>query len=229
MSKVQPDTEQELAAVVVAWLQGDGWDVYQEVRLASHDCVADIVAVKDGRAWVIECKLSMSMAVIEQADGWRMHSHWSSIAIPRPKKHYDRCRNFAYSVCKWRGVGVITTHRGTVDDYCIQPPQLNRTKGAGAMLAVVNQHHKTYAKAGSAEGGYWTPFAQTCKELEKYVRAHPGCPFKEAIGGIAHHYHKDSTALSCLRKWAGLGKVRGVRLVTEGRRLTLQPSIAVHP
>lgn len=73
--------ETELAQPVVEWLESQHWDVYQEVECPGG--YADIVAVRDNYLWIIECKTSFSLKVVEQAMGRR--AHFRSIAIPKTR------------------------------------------------------------------------------------------------------------------------------------------------
>jgi Holliday junction resolvase len=55
--------EEALAEKVIAWLEADNWDVYQEVRpWPTYARAIDIVAVKPGMIWAIECKTSLLTA-----------------------------------------------------------------------------------------------------------------------------------------------------------------------
>jgi hypothetical protein len=58
-------SEADLAAVVVAWLEVLGGDVYQEVELLPRGIRADIVAKVHAELWIIEVKTSVSLALIE--------------------------------------------------------------------------------------------------------------------------------------------------------------------
>ena len=75
--KPWPATERELAAPVVEWLSAQHFEVYQEVEL--HSRVADIVAVDGKRVWVIECKRTMSLDLLDQANRWRWLATWCSV------------------------------------------------------------------------------------------------------------------------------------------------------
>jgi hypothetical protein len=85
--------ETDIARPVVAWLQAQGWTVYQEVQ--HQGCVADIVAVRGPLLWVIECKAQLGLAVLGQALGWQGHAHAISVAVmsdPKPKDKLKKPR-----------------------------------------------------------------------------------------------------------------------------------------
>jgi Holliday junction resolvase len=48
--------EIDIGKALVEWLNVQHWDVYQEVKIYSH--IADVVAVRNGIVWIIECKTS---------------------------------------------------------------------------------------------------------------------------------------------------------------------------
>jgi hypothetical protein len=128
-------------------------------------------------------------------------------------------------------------------DNTLHPPLLHRQGRADALRRWLCEEQKTYLAAGSPCGGGWTPFKDTCRNLLDFVRAHPGCTIKEAIGGrpavlvegdivhcnpaapgIRHHYRTEATAISSLRTWIREGKVPGMRLEQDGRALRLYPT-----
>src|SRR3989304_1278839 len=73
-------TEVDLAKPVISYLEERGWDVYQEVLI--YGKIADIVATFDKLTWIIECKTSLSLKLLEQIYAWRGRANFLSIAIP---------------------------------------------------------------------------------------------------------------------------------------------------
>lgn len=209
--------ETDLAKHIVDWLTADGWEVYQEVQPGLLAHVADIVAVRRGMLWVIECKLTLSLEVIGQAEHWRQMANWSSVAVPRAKRSGGR--DAARRVCRLLGVGMLSVDRSgsvTIDT----PPTMNRAP-IELLRRALDEGHKTAAPAGTNGGGRYTPFRRTCEHLARYVAKHPGCSLKDAVDATRHHYASDSTARSCLAKWIELGRVAGVRMEREGRKIRL--------
>lgn len=213
--------EVELAEKVVAYLEDAGWDVYQEVAIG--DRVADIVAVMQWRdkaklVHVIECKTSLSLAVMSQAWYWLIHANYCSVAVP--KRRYTNASSFAEMVCRNSGIGVIRVEDWRID-YDVAP--WLRRKRSPRLLPVLRQEHKVYAKAGTNGGGHYTPFKKTCLNILEAVNQNPGIQLKELIDQADHHYANDTTAKSCVRYWVEAGKVAGVRVEKDGKSLRYYP------
>lgn len=215
-------TEAEMAAVVVTWLREQGWDVFQEVK--AWGPVADIVALQHGRSWIIECKLTGSLALLDQALAWVGHAHYVSVAVP--------ARGFRRGGLAWdrilrdSGVGDIRVHDPINDEWAktayspVRPnhhPRLNR-RVVTDWRDVVCDAMRTTCPAGSANGGYWTPFRETCRLVEDMARKSPGITMKELIASVRHHYSSDFVARTCMANWIREGKIEGVT-IEEGRPL----------
>ncbi len=200
-------SEQELARHVVGWLQGQQWDVYQEVATGLYGGPrADIVAVQDGLSWVIETKTSLSLGVIAQAVAWVGRANFISVAVPLSHRR-SQGREYAYRLLRREGIGLLAVET----DGWIQhdaPRKFRRT--AHPISDVLCDAQKTMAQAGAARGGYYTPFAGTCRAAREFVAEHSGCTMRELVDGIKHHYGCDATARACLRKWLGTKKIPGV-------------------
>jgi len=217
-------TEADLAKHVVKWL--DEFDVYQEVAMMSR--VADIVVDISNRGWVIECKKSLGLAVLEQADEWiRMGVVRVSVAAPRVKSSH-RSRAFALKIAEWLGVGVIDVDpSGFVRERLT--PKINRCKPKlrtfkyPEILTLCREEHKTYCEAGSARGGHFTPFKETCASILRKVTEQPGICLKDLIDSIDHHYASDASARACVPQWIRSGIIPGVRLEKNGRKLAIFP------
>ena len=195
-------SESDLAAKVIAYLEAEHWDVYQEVNFGSGGAIADIVAVRAGYLWIIECKTSLTFTVLEQANHWR--SHYRSVAIPVAKNASGR--GTAYHIAnKFLNLGILEV--GANDRYCalvreIDAPPLMREfhKYAKWMIDQLLPEHKTTLAAGSNGGGYFTPYKATMDKVHRFVRSNPGCSLKEIVDGIEkYHYANRSSAMSCIR------------------------------
>lgn len=217
--------EIELAEKVVAWLESQHWDVYQEVQPGAFDRTADIVAVNGQLLWVVECKTSFSLALLEQAVRWRGYANYISIATPSPKRH-SRGTDAGRLFLRHFGIGLIHVHNrdyDSVSQYHLCRPALSR-KRSDTLFNAITEHHKTYAKAGNSKNMRWTPFQQTCSELQSIVQRNPGICFKDMMDRLSHHYNKNSTARSCLLKYLNMGDVvKGVRVEKDGKFLRLYP------
>lgn len=226
--------EQELAADVVAWLSDQGWDVYEEVQAHSMGPRADIVAIRSAIVWVIECKMTFGLGVIAQAHGWVRYANAASVAVPARARHpgvYEppqRSRQFAESVCRQNGVGVIYVKPlGPADPWDrgrwgYISPAFARVRQSPLRNAVHNEHKRF--RAGNANSEYHTPWRSTCAELVRVVVDEPGLTMKEALTKMAaHHYSSDAVARSSLVKWIRLGSLKGVRLDKSTRPYRLFP------
>jgi len=220
MKQSDKTTEVDLAADVIGWLQRQHWEVYPEVRPDLGGPRADIVAVQNGRVWVIECKMSFSLAVIAQANNWIGSAHWVSIATP---KRWNRKQAESYlkqEILRWKGIGHLEV--GGSGPISRLAPRLNRHARTGPITGCLVAAHVEMGVAGS-RNDYYTPYRATCRQLSEYVSTNPGCSLKSAITNIQHHYAKDTTAISCLHKWIRFGKVPGVCRHSDGRSITLHP------
>jgi hypothetical protein len=228
-----PSSETELGPPLVAWLEAQGWDVYQEVQAKSYDSICDMVAVQGKLLWTIEMKRTLSLEVINQAWWWRGRSNFSSVAVPCTKRRarHQHVR-LVDELLDWKGIGLLSVQEPEVyggrDDgpggrvHEDKAPSLNRTAKTDTILAALCPEQKTFAPAGSC-GMRWTPFQATCKGLYAVTCREPGISLKEAIGLVKHHYATSSSAVSSLTHWLEHGKVSGVELRREGRFLKLYP------
>lgn len=216
--------ETELAAKVVDWLREQHWEVYQEVQPRHSGRTADIVAVNGHLLWVIEAKNSLSLALLDQAFRWKGYANYVSIATPRPKRH-TKGEDAARLFVRHFGIGRLSIRRRSGDNVDqVVAPQLCRNR-LDTLMDCLTEQHKTYAQAGNAEGRRWTPFRNTCMELQRVVQGQPGIHLKAAMDKINHHYNSDSTARASISRYLQMNTniVKGVRCEREGRYLRLYP------
>jgi hypothetical protein len=198
-----------VAALVVAWLEEDGWEVYKEVQCPRRKVVCDIFAVRrDARgrirdSWAVEVKTHFGLDVMEQAHTWQRYAHRASIAVPRPKK---RARTFGYKVCNTLGLGVIEVGPRSVAQ------QLTAKAGRSPKLPTLVEAQKDY-EAGNADRTYWTPFKGTVEKLAALVEETPGVVLEDAVSQIDHHYKHDRSAVSSLKKHIKTGTIPDIRIV----------------
>jgi hypothetical protein len=211
-------SEEEVASVVVTWLESLGFDVYQEVACGGG--VADIVARIRADVWAVEVKTSLSLALLVQAMAHRRDATRVYIAAP-----VTRNMNDVGSLCAELGIGLLQVSSG--DSY--DPPRVRSVvesrrfnRRPVALTKRLRPEHKTHAKAGTAGGGRWTPWRDTCEQLARLVAASPGITLKAAIDSIRHHYRSSSGARSSLAKWIADGKVPGVRQARVDGKTVLQ-------
>lgn len=241
MTKLKFLNETELAQAVAAYVRDAGWDTHYEVAPWDNaGARADIVATKGRLLWIIETKLTLSIALIEQAMKWETYAHYVSIATP------VRAGIFVSRVCHREGIGTIYAEvldrrwagpgpgSGPERTYKISEwlgaARLNRhATQVETMRRVLSDEHRTYAQPGSADGSYWTRYKQTCADILKIVEARPGLTIKQLLDDeeLEHHYSSTATAKSTIAAMVQKGAIPGVRCKYEriGNRtlLTLWP------
>jgi hypothetical protein len=210
--------ETDLAKKVVEYLEDLQWDVYQEVQAHSYlgSACADIVAVNGPVAWVIECKVTAGLRVIEQALRWKGHANMVSIAVPNSSW-------MAQNVCLKYGIGVLHVRKNLLDVYEVERPHLIR-KTSKRLREKLRPEHKTIP-AGSANGGQWTPFKETCRNVLRSVKHRPGISMKDLLKNTSTHYASPSSGRACLIRWLDAGVVPGVEIRRDGRNISLYPKI----
>lgn len=213
--------ETELAEKVVSWLDAQHWEVYQEVDPKGCGGIADIVAVSGPILWVIECKVSLSLALLEQVIGWKGHAHFISIATPYPRRRVQG-RRAAQRFLNQNGIGWLEIDRSVVTKPL--SPRMDR-RVTNTLQQSLNERQKTYAPAGNCEGLRWTPFQETCLCLLRVVKENPGIHLRAAMDQVRHHYASDATARACISKYVQMpGEiVKGVTCERDGRFLRLYP------
>lgn len=211
--------ETELAAAVVQVLRADDWDVWQEVQQETYGKCADIVAVRGPVLHVVECKLQFGLDVVYQAIEWKGYAHFVSIAIPY-KPSMRGGHPLLQRICRSEGIGVITVYLDQDNQAKRQShyeisPVLFRRPITKYLLASMTEEQRAYgAKAGGRDR--WTPWGQSCINIERYVANNPGCTLKEAIDAIRHHYGSDQAARASMRKWIEAKRLP-VRFDAEGK------------
>jgi hypothetical protein len=219
---VKSYSEAEVAAVVVAWLEALGADVYQEVECGTG--VADIVARVRAELWIVEVKTSLSFALLLQAMERRRESHRVFVAAP-----YTRNQRRATEIFDDLGIGLLEVRVG--DGGWNQPHVREVVQGRRwnsrpvALAARLKPEHKTHAKAGAiGAGGRWTPFRDTCEQLARIVAATPCITVKDAVEQLRHHYRTQASARNSIAHWVSHGRVPGVTLAIEDGRTVLKPT-----
>jgi hypothetical protein len=222
-------SESDLAAHIVAWLHQQHYDVYQEVQPGRGEPVADIVAVQGPLVVIVETKLSFGWPVIEQAYQWAWWANLVYCGVPSPRIRRGGVRGVAAQrAMEAIGVGVLEVAPWdappVVEEY-IRPVFRRVPFGRGVthfdIRPWLRDEQKTACAAGSAGGGYWTPYKATCRALREYVVAHPGCTMREAVAGIETHYRRPATAYGCLSQWLRAGKIPGVGRDEGGQLVSL--------
>lgn len=200
-------SETELAAKVVAWLDEQHWDVYQEVQFSRQGGVADIVAVRGSVMWIIETKTSYSFAVLEQASRWMVHLR--SVAVPMTKTPRD------YRVAElYYRVGVLEVSEWSVIEMRQPPVMYRKNNLVKRYKSELTELHKTFALAGSQSGHHLTPYKKTMIDVRQVIERNQGCTvqFLYQQLGRAHYANKSSfvgnllKALEDFEPWCKIDK-----------------------
>lgn len=204
--------ETELAQAVAAWLTEQHWDCYFEVQVYSLGRIADIVAVRGPVVYVIECKTSLSLKVLEQASLWR--SHLRSIAVPKCKRGPYRSgdRKGAYYLARrCLEIGVLEVSKRNLIDGSefwdvvqMVIPKLKRDYHpmAQQIRRALLPEHKTHVAPGSPSvEGRWTPYKSSIRSVRRFIRDNPGCTFREIGEELGKmHYANVGSAIGNLRQ-----------------------------
>lgn len=222
-------SEVELGRIVVAWLEADGWEVWQEVGVSSGGGVCDIVARRGPVIHAIECKVVANLDVLYQASWWVRRAHFVSVAVPRPRR--DRLYG---SFAKHLGIGVLWIGEAwngsatTTDVIAWEQGPMARIRDERfyrPLSEALTPERKSWpAEAGNNMGHRYTPFRETCDHLRRVVEAEPGITMRAAVEKMKlHHYHTDKAARAALSQWARRGKVPGVRAEPGKRAFVFYP------
>lgn len=214
--------EEDVAQQVIAWLEAQRWDVYQEV--APHGggtSAADIVAVRCGLVWVIECKTSLSLAVMAQASRWTVHLR--SIAVPLANRGSDE-RALAESICRGHlRVGVLYVGANGVQERVPAPLMRHYHAGALRLKAKLEPEHKTHAKAGCQGGDRWTPYQRTMRDIRSFLaqQGSEGASIKQIMEAVGKgHYANGASAKQCIPKALVSFESEWCEVVGEGKSKT---------
>lgn len=190
--------EEDIGRIVVDWLESDDWDVYQEVK--AHRGICDIVAVKDGVSWAIECKKGLGFPVLLQATNWR--ADMRSVACVPPKKGWDhRIINCAQ---EHFGCGVLAIRQRRYGDkkYYVEqrslPPVQEWVKPYDkrlykSLLKTLAPGHKTHAKAGTTGGKIFSKYRATMNQIQGVVEDNPGLTALEIAKLLDGRWHWKAT------------------------------------
>lgn len=222
--------EEDIAGIVVRYLEQQGWDVYQEVSPRHGGGRADIVALRGPLVRVVEVKTSFTAALVEQAWNWIWWAHYVHVAVPSHKvtRHVPG-RAVLRRFCRDNGIGIFDVREQGWREIKIgvrelEPARIMRTAKADMFRDTIRPEHKYYGKAGNADNRYWTPWRDTCERWRRYIEKNPGCSLKELVEKVGHHYSSDSSAKSNMARYLRDGIVKGVVVRRgKGNRFALFP------
>lgn len=234
-AKMLKYTEEQLAQVAVTYLQEMGYDTYEEVHLGPGPR-PDIVGLRGSVIAIVEVKRSMSLTLLNQMMHWRgqVHYVYGAIGAGRIGLAADR-------LCRQEGLGLwevksnvwgqnVVPSLKRVSLTCAIDARLYRHRTALWTLdhirGACNDHNRSgsaWANAGSKAGGYWTPFAQTRRELSRLVKKDPGKKMEEYLDAMDHHYSSTSSGKASLFDLIRRGILDEFEIRREGRSLQVYP------
>ncbi len=207
--KSKPVSEVEIGAAATRYFDERGFATYKEVEAFGYR--ADLVMVQERLVFAAECKVSLSLELLAQAEQWTKYAHRVWAVVPRPKRGGRRAIHLVRVLLSAIGVGLLEVDVRTGQVYETIPAPLNRRARVDLLRGRLHEQQRTWADAGSKSGGQFTPFKATCLAVAEFVAANPGCGMKAVLEGIKHHYRTDSTAGQCILFWITSGRIRGVR------------------
>lgn len=197
-------SEAELVKIVADYMRVDGWEVFFEVApWGSGASRADIVVRQNKIVGVIECKLSMSLSLLEQCRGWVGRANYVWAAVPARKG-----TGFAAQLLQEWGCGLLTAKVHGITEV---PAKLHRTvhpKLLGALAPECKENEP------GAVRGFSTPFSRTVEELNRVLADGQPRLVKDVVDSIRHHYRSSPAARSVLVKRVKQRIVKGITLKT---------------
>lgn len=215
--------ETDLFNPVKDLFESQGYTVYSEVNGPSGR--ADVVAVHGAELVVVELKTTLSLELMEQAQGWIYYAHKVYVAVPKQKRH----NNFARFLLKKLGIGLIEVNfsdprwshlvkaKPEAQPDSWTPPQWNR-KISDRLRKALREEQRQGPPGGTAGGGYVTEYKLTMERIRKYLRYDVGQGQWASIKDILEHCHthyaapKQSLAkalLSFETDWCEVQKIKG--------------------
>lgn len=216
--------ETEIGAAAKAWLEGRGFEVFQEVQ--TRHGRPDLVGRAGSRVVCVECKVSLGLGVIAQASRWLDLASEAWVCVPIGRR--DDGRLLAEQVCRDRGIGIGELYGWErrivvqVEARAHDPKRLSFWDG------LLHPEQKSAAPAGSSRGGHSTDWSRSVARLCEFVAANPGCTLRQAVEAIDHHYTTKASAIGSLSGLLNRTRNRPaalepVRIDGKGSRATLWP------
>lgn len=203
--------EVELGEILVNWLKEHRpeLEVYQEIRPSKYagTSVADVVCVTpENLVWIIEIKSGLNLDVIRQAESWCVDYRSIAIQLPRTISAEDNAKWWLQKINRSWGIGslIIFPNNSSVPVLEHKAPKLNELstyESEKFLQTVEGGKTKGFAQAGTAEGGYWTPYKESMIKVREYVVKHPGCGVGDIVNALGKlHYASQHSARTNLVK-----------------------------
>jgi hypothetical protein len=199
------EPEARIARAVVTELQRQGFMTYEEVSLGYASHRADIVGVRGAVIAVVECKVTLGLALLNQLLWWVGRAHLLIGA-----HGFSRQSLAAERLAQHEGFGLWSVGGDEIHERV--PPRLYRRAAVTSLRKVLRDEQRSgeYAQAGT-NGGYWTPFRGTVRALTDLAMKQPGIELSEALTQIKHHYASARSAKSAIPALIRKGVITGLR------------------
>ncbi|WP_231115149.1 DNA cytosine methyltransferase [Neomoorella thermoacetica] len=162
--------ESDLFAPVKSWLEEHGYEVYSEVWPELYTWKrADVVALKDGTAAIVELKTSLTLELVAQGAAWQEKANCIYLAVPMRKRINHQVDRFLEKI----GLGLleVSLEWGTWVRETVKPE--SRPVAGIDWRRVVTEAHKTGPPGGHAGGGYVTQYKLMIARVRQFVEQHP--------------------------------------------------------
>ena len=207
-------SEERLARSVLTELQRQGYETYEEVSTGNNR--ADIVAVRGPVVAIVECKVNLSLRLLDQLTQWIGGANTLIAAFGGGRVGVTVKR-----YCEHEGFGLWSVCGDEIKEYVA--PRLVRCTATSVRRALrPEQQSGEYASAGTM-GGYFTPFRRTVRGLTDYALKHPGVELRVALKDVQHHYSTMRSAVSAIPALVRRGVIQGLRVEGKPLRLYADP------
>lgn len=192
--------ETDLAAMVKHYFTGPSTDVFCEVACSG---IIDIVARTGNVITAIECKMTFSLDVIEQAVKNKTYAHYSYVAIPKGKRYVN---HFTLRICKEFGIGVLIVPLDCdwVDIKHEVAPRLNRR----IIKPDLYDFQKNNTPGVQFERA--TSFSHFVETLKRQLSYKPGQNHRELFENCFRHYNTATYLKNNVLTYIRTGVIKGV-------------------
>lgn len=218
--------EEELATYFQNYLEDNGFDCYPEVVFDRFGGRPDIVAVKDEKVYVFECKMNFGLSVVTQAYRWFSHYNASYgfpdyiYTVTPYKKSSKRRNDLLDDVMREHGIGHImvgdprvgrmwtfdgSNHFYDRDIHSVLDAKQQKLGQKNSVILVEQLYDDMKeSNAGTTGAEIMTPFKRTMNRVKEVMKDGVArapkdmIPLIEEIGG--HHYGSNSSFYAQVRK-----------------------------
>lgn len=199
--------EAELARVVSYYLEANRHTVFHEIA-ASYGIPCDIASMyseSGGKiVTIVECKMSITFGLIEQAIERTRWGNYVYVAIPWYRRNamrkYQRTLN---TLQRAHGFGVMSVWPDQEKGLGVRITRQSKFCPDAAtehILDLMESGAPCRGEAGSPSPKQLTHFRVTMHRIAEFVRANPGMDLYTVIDRIDHHYATKNSAYQALRK-----------------------------